>query len=252
MKIELKGCTLNYTDSGEKDLPVIILMHGYGCNISTLASIENIFKGKMRTINIDLPGHGESSDPPFVWGVGEYTEMLEELVRKLDLKSPSLLGHSFGGRIAILYSSRNEVDKLVLVDAAGIKPKRPLSYYYKVYSYKLAKKILPYISGKAGEEWMRRRREKSGSQDYLNSSPVMRGVMSKCINQDLKKYMPLIKAPTLLIWGEKDTATPLSDAKTMEKLIPDAGLVSFPGCGHYSFLDNPIGFRAVINSFFKL
>jgi pimeloyl-ACP methyl ester carboxylesterase len=63
--------------------------------------------------------------------------------------------------------------------------------------------------------------------------------------------MPLIKAPTLLIWGENDTATPLSDAKTMEQLIPDAGLVSFPGCGHYSFLDNPIGYKAVIKEFLK-
>ena len=63
--------------------------------------------------------------------------------------------------------------------------------------------------------------------------------------------MPHIQAPTLLIWGENDTATPLADAKKMEKLIPDAGLVSFPGCGHYSFLDNPVGFRAVLKSFLQ-
>ena len=80
---------------------------------------------------------------------------------------------------------------------------------------------------------------------------MMRAILSKCVNEDLKHVMPLIKAPTLLIWGENDTATPLSDAKTMEKLIPDAGLVSFPGCGHYSFLDNPIGYKAVIKEFLK-
>ena len=77
----------------------------------------------------------------------------------------------------------------------------------------------------------------------------MRAIMSKSIAQDLKHLMPLIKAPTLLIWGENDTATPLSDAKTMNRLIPDSGLVAFPGCGHYSFLVNPSGFAAVINSF---
>ena len=75
--------------------------------------------------------------------------------------------------------------------------------------------------------------------------------MSKCVNEDLKHVMPKIKAPTLLVWGVEDTATPLSDAKIMEKLIPDAGLVAFDNCGHYSFLDNPIGFKAVIKSFFK-
>ena len=79
----------------------------------------------------------------------------------------------------------------------------------------------------------------------------MRAILSRCVNEDLKHVMPLIKAPTLLIWGENDTATPLSDAKTMEQLIPDAGLVSFPGCGHYSFLDNPIGYKAVIKEFLK-
>ena len=78
---------------------------------------------------------------------------------------------------------------------------------------------------------------------------MMRAVMSICVNEDLKEFMPSIKAPTLLIWGENDTATPLSDAKTMERLIPDAGLVSFPDCGHYSFLDNPGQFRAVLQSF---
>ncbi len=80
----------------------------------------------------------------------------------------------------------------------------------------------------------------------------MRAVMSKCVNEDLKSFMPAIKAPTLLVWGEEDTATPLSDAHIMERLIPDAGLVAFPGCGHYSFLDNPGGFRSVIKSFFNI
>jgi pimeloyl-ACP methyl ester carboxylesterase len=79
----------------------------------------------------------------------------------------------------------------------------------------------------------------------------MRAILSKVVNEDLKHVMPNIKAPTLLIWGENDTATPLSDAKTMEKLIPDAGLVSFAGCGHYSFLDNPVQFAAVLTSFLK-
>ncbi|MDE7369928.1 MAG: alpha/beta hydrolase, partial [Muribaculaceae bacterium] len=87
--------------------------------------------------------------------------------------------------------------------------------------------------------------------DYRNSSPKMRAIMSKVVNEDLCHLMPEISAPTLLIWGENDTATPLSDAKKMERLIPDAGLVSFPGCGHYSFLDNPGQFAAVLNSFLK-
>ncbi len=78
---------------------------------------------------------------------------------------------------------------------------------------------------------------------------MMRAILSKVVNEDLCSVAPAIKAPTLLIWGENDTATPLSDARKLEKLIPDSGLVSFPGCGHYSFLDNPYMFGAVLRSF---
>ena len=77
----------------------------------------------------------------------------------------------------------------------------------------------------------------------------MRAILSRVVNEDLKHLMPSIKCPTLLIWGENDTATPLADAKVMERLIPDAGLVSFAGCGHYSFLDNPLQYRAVLLNF---
>ena len=108
------------------------------------------------------------------------------------------------------------------------------------------------LGKKKGMEAVEKMRAKKGSADYRSSSPRMRAVMSRCVNEDLKHVMPSIKAPTLLIWGEDDTATPLSDAETMKRLIPDAGLVSFPGCGHYSFLDNPFGFRAAVSSFFNL
>ncbi len=251
--IDIDGVSLHYRDSGEENLKPVIIMHGWGCNVDTVASIENIFKGKMRVINVDLPGHGKSSEPPTVWGIEEFTSMMEKFITRLGLKHPSLVGHSFGGRISILLSSRGDVDKVLLVDAAGIKPKRKLSYYWKVYSFKAMKNAaLLFLGKKKGAEIVDKLRGKKGSADYRNSSPRMRAIMSKCVNEDLKSVMPSIKAPVLLVWGEDDTATPLSDAQTMKKLIPDAGLVSFPGCGHYSFLDNPFGFKAVVSSFFNI
>ena len=251
--IDIDGVSLHYRDTGEEHLPPIIIMHGWGCNVDTVASIENIFKGKMRVLNVDLPGHGRSSEPPAVWGIEDFTAMMEKFISRLELKRPSLAGHSFGGRISLLLSSRNDVDKVLLVDAAGIKPKRSFNYYRKVYTFKAMKHIMMLVLGKKkGMEAVERMRAKKGSADYRNSSPRMRAIMSRCVNEDLKHVMPSIKAPTLLIWGEDDTATPLSDAITMKRLIPDAGLVSFPGCGHYSFLDNPFGFRAAVSSFFNL
>lgn len=248
--VTIKGLEIWYDETGPDDGRPVVLMHGWGCDHSTVASIANAVNSKMKVYSLDLPGHGKSDEPPAPWGIEDFTQLVEEFIRKMDLKSPVLIGHSFGGRISILLSSRNDVEKVVLVDAAGIKPRRSLKYYFKVYSFKAARKTLPYIVGKkkAGkiiDSW----RGKAGSADYRSSSPMMRAVMSICVNEDLKHVMSDIKAPTLLVWGENDTATPISDAKTMERLIPDAGLVSFPGCGHYSFLDNPGQFRAVIQSF---
>ncbi len=251
-EIEIGGVRLHYDESGPEDGCPVLLMHGWGCDHTTVASIAAILSPGMHVYNVDLPGHGKSDEPPAVWGVDSFTRLMEEFIARLGIEDPVPIGHSFGGRIAILMSSRNPISKVVLVDAAGIKPKRPLSYYIKVYSFKTAKKVLPVILGKKlGGKAINAWRGKAGSADYRNSSPRMRAVMSRCVNEDLRNVMPSIKASTLLVWGEKDTATPLSDARQMEKLIPDAGLVSFPECGHYSFLDNPMGFRAVLREFFK-
>lgn len=250
--IVIEGLQIHYDDSGKPDGDPVILMHGWGCNHSTVKSISAILEQGMRVINLDLPGHGQSSEPPEVWGVEEFTRLIEKLIDKLELKRVSLIGHSFGGRISLLLSSRNNIEKMVLVDAAGIKPQRSVKKLCKIYGFKAFKHLVHVILGrKKGDKLIEKYRRKVGSPDYRNSSPMMRAVMSKCINEDLKYVMPSIKAPTLLIWGEDDSATPLRDAKIMEKLIPDAGLVSFPGCGHYSFLDNPWAFKKVMQEFFK-
>ncbi len=246
----LEGLNLHYTDS-EKGEKTVVMMHGWGCNHTTLASIERVaLSCGYRVINVDFPGFGDSQEPNDVWGVEEYTRQIEALTKELGIKTPIMLGHSFGGRVGILYASRNQVEKLILVDAAGIKPKRSLKYYWKVYSFKAIKRLMYLFLGKeTAEKHLDARRAKAGSSDYDNASPMMRRILSKVVNEDLTDKLQHIKAPTLLIWGENDSATPLYDAKKMERLIPDAGLVSFPGCGHYSFLDNPMQFAAVLRSF---
>lgn len=248
--IKINGLNFHYTVQGSGS--PIVLMHGWGCNSTTLASIEKVAVENHTVYNVDFPGFGESQEPNEVWGVEKYTQLIEEFIKLENIENPILLGHSFGGRVGILYSSRNQVKKLILVDAAGVKPCRSLKYYFKVYTYKLGKQLMPLIYGKKGaQKRIEEMRAKKGSSDYNNASPMMRAILSKVVNEDLKHCMPKISAPTLLIWGEIDTATPLRDAKIMEKLIPDAGLVSFPGCGHYSFLDNPFQFAAVLRSFIK-
>lgn len=237
----------------------VVVMHGWGCNETTVASIAAVAAENHTVYSISLPGFGTpgivealSPEPPEVWGTYDYARMLEEFVAALGIVKPTLIGHSYGGRVAIVYASRNDVDRLVLVDAAGVKPRRGLKYYLKVYSFKAAKWLAPLFLGKErAQAYIESRRGKAGSADYNSSTPRMRAVMSKSVNEDLCALMPKIKAPTLLLWGENDTATPLRDARKMESLIPDSAVVSFAGAGHYSFLDAPAQFAAVLRSFLK-
>ncbi len=236
----LCGVTLQYNVEGE-GLPVI-LMHGWGCNLTTVASIERLLTPHFKVYNLDFPGFGGSSTPPAVWGGGEADST----------ERPILIGHSFGGRVSILFASRNATRKVILVDAAGVKPRRPLKYYVKVYSFKLWKRLLPLAVGrKRADEMIENHRRKSGSADYNALTGTMRNILVKVVNEDLKAVMPRIQCPVLLIWGKNDTATPLRDARTMERLIPDAGLVAFDDAGHYSFLDKPYEFNAVVQNFLQ-
>lgn len=248
--IHIGGIPLSVEVSGAGPRAVIV-MHGWGCKAATVRVLADAAAGAGATVyNLDLPGFGDTPEPPEAWGVEEYAGFVEEFCRMKGIERPVLMGHSFGGRIAIVMASRTPVEKVVLVDAAGIKPRRSLRYYVKVYSFKAAKWLLPKIVGKShGHAVIERMRGRAGSSDYSQSSPRMRAVMSRVVNQDLRHLLPAISAPTLLIWGERDTATPIADARLMERLIPDAGLVSYPEAGHYSFLDRPAQTRAVIENF---
>lgn len=247
--IDINGQKLHYEQTGQGR--PLILMHGWGCDLSTVRSIARTAALTHTVYNLDMPGFGQSPAPRDVWGVDDYTRMVEDFMRQEHICNPVLVGHSFGGRVAILLASRNaDVDSVILVDAAGIKPHRSIGYYWKVYSFKtlkaLAGALLPRRMADRVVDAMRKSR---GSADYASASPVMRTIMSKVVNEDLTVRLPLIKAPTLLIWGKDDTATPIADAEKMERMIPDAALVAFDGCGHYSFLDNPGQFAAVLASF---
>ena len=249
-KIHIHNVDLQYRVTGEGQ--PVILLHGWGCNMNTLQSIETSLAPYFKVYNKDFPGFGGSSIPKEIWGIEEYTRLLEELIDYQNITDPILLGHSFGGRVTILYSSRKRVRKAILVDAAGIKPKRPLKYYIKVYSFKTYKHLLPFLIGKKkAEEKIEMYRRKAGSSDYNALSGMMRNIFTKIVNEDLTPVLSSIKCPVLLMWGKNDTATPLKDAKLMEKLIPDAGLVVFDNAGHYSFLDAPRDFNIILNNFLE-
>lgn len=251
MIYKYKDININIEIAGEGK--PVLLLHGWGCSSDIFKHLQETLSIGYKVYNFDFPGFGASDEPAEVWGTEEYTRMVESFVKENSIQAPALVGHSFGGRISIIYASRNETERVVLVDAAGIKPKRPFKYYYKVYTFKALKWLChTFLPKKKAEAIIESRRKGAGSSDYNNASPKMRAILSKVVNEDLTPLLPKIKAPTLLFWGNLDTATPLADAKTMERLIPDAGLVIAHNTGHFSFLENQGLFTQVMKNFFKL
>ena len=127
-----------------------------------------------------------------------------------------------------------------------------MKYYYKVYTYKLGKQLLRLLLGKEkAEQRLEKMRRSAGSADYNAVDGMMRRIFVKVVNEYLETVMPLIKCPVQLIWGAKDSATPLREARVMLRLIPHADLAVIDDAGHYSFLDNPFRFRAIVMAFLK-
>lgn len=226
----------------------IILLHGWGQNIEMMQPLATYLAQWFRVWNLDLPGFaGQTPEPPFAWDIYDYTKMLATFIEKMAIQKPTLIGHSFGGRMSIIYAAKHaDVKKVVLLDAAGIKPKRSLDYYAKVYTYKASKIFLSLPGLKKQKEKLQKN---AGSADYQNSTPRMKEILAKVVNEDLQYLMPDIQAPTLLIWGENDDATPVSDAKIMEKLIKNAGLVVLANAGHYAYLECLEQVKRILHSF---
>lgn len=251
----VNGIKINYEQQGEGEL--IVLLHGWGSNIKLFANLIELLSKKYMVVAMDMPGFGESEEPPSAWCVDDYARFVIDFLSDYDTKRVMLLGHSFGGRVIIKLNSRNdlpfEITKVILVDSAGILPPKTNKKSFRTYYYKAGKAILSTgIAQKIAPDALENFRKKMGSADYAAASPLMRQVLVKTVNEDLEPLLPNIKCPTLLVWGVNDTATPLSDGEKMEKLIPDAGLVKLENAGHYSFLEQQYTFNKVMCSFMKI
>ena len=252
MNINIKNINVNYVDVGQGE-STVLLLHGWGSNIVLFDSMISYLRDKNRVIALDMPGFGGTGEPSFAMNVDDYTDFVLEFIEKLNLKKISVAGHSFGGRVIIKMANRKlnfELDKIVLIDAAGIRPKKSLAVQIKVKSFKTARFIFENTPlGKMYPNFINNMRKKSGSADYNMASQRMREILVKVVNEDLTSLLSNIKNKTLLIWGDKDDATPISDAHIMNKLIPNSRLVIVENTGHYSFLENPTLVNSEIQKF---
>lgn len=249
--IEIEGLKVRRLRDGAG--PPVIVLHGWGASIETVASIVNALRSVATVHALDLPGFGESEPPSQPWGVEDYGRFLSRFMDAVGVEQPAaIVGHSNGGRVAIWLAARQpaRVSRLILVDSAGIRPRRGATYYRKVGMAKVGKHAARRL-GAPGRRLRDLLVGRAASADYAAASPQMRPTLVRLVNSDLRELLPQISAPALLIWGEQDTATPLADAHLMERLIPDAGLVVFQGAGHYSYLEQPARFATVARHFIE-
>lgn len=239
--MNIKDVNINYIQYGNKKGKDIVLLHGWGQNIEMMDPIGKGLEKDFFITNIDLPGFGKSSEPTYGYTIYDYYEVLDELLTKLKIKNPILIGHSFGGRISIIYAAKKKVDKLVLLSSPFRRSNKKNSI--KVKLLKFMKKV-PVI--KELESYMK---TKIGSTDYKNATPMMRTILVNTVNEDLTGYLKQISNPTLLIWGDNDTAVSVEDAKYAESIMKDAGLVIYEGCTHYAYLERLDQTVNILNNF---
>ncbi len=246
----IKNKQINYEVEGEGK--PVILLHGWLASLETMKPLQKHLAKNFKVYNVDIIGFGKSDLPDGPMNTNDFGDFLSDFINELKIENPILIGHSNGGRMTINYAGRNlgRINKIVLIDSAGIKPKRKLSYYLKVYSFKLVKNIVKIFPKKL-EPLREKALNKFGSSDYKASPEVLRKTMNIILNEDEQNIMPNINVPTLMIWGDKDTATPLSDAKKMEKLIPNSGIAVLEGAGHFSYLDRLNQCLLILDEFLK-
>ncbi len=247
------GLKIEYTICGNGDIPVLLL-HGWGASFDTYRGIMSALDDRCKFYAVNFPGCGGSEAMKEPWDVDDYCDFVVEFLKTVNVENPIIIGHSHGGRVTMKLAADGRLNppKIVLLDAAGLIPKKSFKQKVRAKNFKMIKKVLtlPVLKNHT-EGLLDKARNHYGSADYNAAPEVLRNTMVKLVNTDIRDILHNIKCPSLLIWGENDTATPLADAKVIESLIPDAGLCVIKGTGHFSFCEKPYEAHAILRSFIK-
>lgn len=259
MIINVDNYNIDYIDEKENKSEFdIVLIHGWSSNKECFFNTIHLLKQKYRVVALDLPGFGHSDKLKKAFSVDDYVDIVVKFINQLNIKNVCLIGHSYGGRIMIKINNLTNLDfnivKNVFIDSAGIKHKLSIKNKLRVCIFKLLKKIysiLPINQNKKNE-LIEQLKNKFGSSDYRNATTELRETLVKSVNEDLSDMIKNIKNESLLIWGDKDTATPMTDAKFFESNIKNSGLVVLKNAGHFSFIEDQITYLAVMKSYFGI
>jgi len=240
-KLQILGIETNYKTAGG-GIPLLIL-HGWGgSSDSWKRVIEILERENIKVIAPDFPGFGKSKTPPVPWSLQNFVEWLKEFLENLKIDKFFLLGHSFGGRVAIKFSLNfsEKIKALILIDPAGIKqkwgPKEVLIFYLALLGNAIfAKSFLRRFKDKARNLFYRFFRDR----DYGKAKEGMRETMKMVIDEDLLPVLEKINAKTFIVWGEKDNIVPLKDGKIFKEKIENSELIILPKVRHSPHLEVP-------------
>ncbi len=250
-RIIINDHLINYylLQSAEQPSGVILFLHGWRSEGAVwLPLMERLAGLGGGSYSIDLPGFGKSRAPTSPWHVSDYANVVQSFIEKLGLKSVTLVGHSFGGRVAIKLAATHPdaIGKLILVSSAGIRAEPRM----KTLKFVAAKILKPFFAPTFMQPLRRKLYALIGAEDYI-LTPKLQQTFRNVASEDLIPFLPRIQADTLIIWGKKDRVTRLNFAQRMARAIPRSRLVILPGAGHFSFLDQPEEFFQAVTEFLK-
>ncbi len=219
---------------------VLLLLHGYGSNKESFTSQIEYFSRYFKVYAVDLSGFGQNPKMSYAYRLDDYIADLLEFLKAQDINSFSVIAHSFGARLMLKSDClRGLCDKMVLTGGAGLRPKRNLKYYYKIYKYKLLKRLYPKS----------KRLSSFGSDEYKSLGEIERQSYIYIVNEHLDYKLKNINNPTLVINGDLDKVTPKGSARKLFKGIKNSRLIFIEGAGHFAFAEKAGVFNAIVKEF---
>lgn len=226
----------------------VLILHGWGDSSQSWQRTAEYLAVQNRVFILDLPGFGNSEKPPNNWNTTSYVNFVENFIKSLEIDEIILLGHSFGGKIASGYAGKypKTVKKLILVAAQGLE-KKSFQTKIKIAFYKLLKKGVE-ILGLGKSKHYQNLLSKFGSPDYQNAGR-MRRIMVNVVNDEIESQLGKIKAPTMIVWGDKDEQLSLKTSKEFKKKISNSFIKIVWGASHFPQLEDPKTFHALLFQF---